>query len=308
MDPAAEKPSGTVRLFAFSGINVYVHWSWAVVGLLELQWRADVYDSLIWNAIEYVAIFVLVLLHEFGHALACRSGGGKAHKILLWPLGGVAYVQPPPRPGAVLWSIFAGPLVNILLLPVTIGAVFAVAAVAPDASTDLQHAVLAIAFINLVLLVFNLLPIYPLDGGQIVHALLWFVIGRERSLLVAASIGLVASVAGGLAAVLLLQDLWIGAIAVYAAWRSWVGLSVARRRMELLAAPRHEGRECPACKEPPVRGLLVRCAEGHSFDPFDTEGSCPQCGIVVDAMPCLLCAERSPMRAWRPSERPGPLS
>ena len=62
-----------------------------------------------------------MLTHEFGHALACRSVGGTADNIMLWPLGGVAYVNPPQRPGATLWSIAAGPLVNVALaLPLTV--------------------------------------------------------------------------------------------------------------------------------------------------------------------------------------------
>src|SRR6202035_248478 len=67
---------------------------------------------------EYLALFLIVMIHEFGHALACRQVGGTANQIVLWPLGGVAYVDPPPRPGAMLWSIAAGPLVNVALLPV----------------------------------------------------------------------------------------------------------------------------------------------------------------------------------------------
>ena len=59
-----------------------------------------------------------MLTHEFGHQLACRSVGGQTHDIVLWPLGGVAYVTPPQRPGAQLWSIAAGPLVNVVLVPV----------------------------------------------------------------------------------------------------------------------------------------------------------------------------------------------
>src|SRR5579864_5360255 len=58
----------------------------------------------------------VVLLHEYGHALACRQVGGTADRIVLWPLGGVAYVNPPPRAAATLWSIAAGPLVNVALL------------------------------------------------------------------------------------------------------------------------------------------------------------------------------------------------
>ena len=74
--------------------------------------------------LECLALFVIVLLHEFGHALACRQVGGQANQIVLWPLGGVAYVAPPPRPGPTLWSIAAGPLVNVALTPV-LGGVWA---------------------------------------------------------------------------------------------------------------------------------------------------------------------------------------
>src|ERR1700740_1386716 len=118
--------------------------------------------------LEYLALFLIVMLHEFGHALACRQVGGIANQIVLWPLGGVAYVNPPPRVGATLWSIAAGPLVNVVLVPMlwvachtmrTLG----MAQTAPDAF-QLVRAVFAI---NLGLLIFNVLPVYPLDGGQI---------------------------------------------------------------------------------------------------------------------------------------------
>ena len=78
--------------------------------------RKGSYSSLGWNGLEYLSLFVIVLLHEFGHAMACRQTGGTANRILLWPLGGVAYVNPPKRPGANLWSTAAGPLVNLALL------------------------------------------------------------------------------------------------------------------------------------------------------------------------------------------------
>src|SRR5438270_144650 len=97
-------------------------------------------------------------MHEFGHALACRQVGGKADRIMLWPLGGVAFVQPPPRPGALLWSIAAGPLVNVVLVPFTaMAVVFASLAGWNDVYPDLAHFLFSIALINLGLLVFNLL-------------------------------------------------------------------------------------------------------------------------------------------------------
>src|SRR6516165_8940743 len=153
--------AGSFPLFRVAGIQVYVHWAWLLVA--------------------YLAIFGIVLLHEFGHALACRQVGGEANRIVLWALGGAAFVQPPPRPGAHLWCIAAGPLVNVILVPVTGAAFwFAHRAGLGNEYPDFEHFLLSIAVINVFPLIFNLLPIYPLDGGRILQALLWFVIGQAR--------------------------------------------------------------------------------------------------------------------------------
>src|SRR4030081_549557 len=148
---------GSIRLFHFSGIDVFLHWSWFLVAAYEIQNRSGRYSSITWNIAEYLALFLIVTLHEFGHALACRQVGGKANQIVLWPLGGVAYVDPPPRPGATLWSIAAGPWVNVVLLPIlsTLGMLnrsLGWAEAMPNA-----HALLrAVWFINLGLLIFNM--------------------------------------------------------------------------------------------------------------------------------------------------------
>src|SRR5580698_7307726 len=109
---------GSFKLFTLAGIGVYVHWLWFVMAVVSFQSRTHVYSSLIWNVAEYLSLFLIVLIHEFGHQLACRSVGGQTHDIVLWFLGGVAYVSPPPRPSAELWSIAAGPLVNVVLIPI----------------------------------------------------------------------------------------------------------------------------------------------------------------------------------------------
>jgi Zn-dependent protease len=117
--------NGAIRIFRLFGIDVFLHWSWFLIVLYDIQSRASVYNnSYGWNALETLSLFGIVLLHEFGHALACRQVGGKANQIILWPLGGVAYVSPPQRPGAMLWSIAAGPLVNVILVPITFGVLF----------------------------------------------------------------------------------------------------------------------------------------------------------------------------------------
>src|SRR5213080_2703235 len=115
---------GSIHLFRIAGVDVFLHWSWFLVAAFEISGRTRTYSSLSWNILEYLALFSIVLLHEYGHALACRQVGGIANRIVLWPLGGVAYVDPPPRPGAALWSIAAGPLVNVVLLGVSAALAF----------------------------------------------------------------------------------------------------------------------------------------------------------------------------------------
>ncbi|HLJ24802.1 MAG TPA: hypothetical protein VKT71_11890, partial [Candidatus Acidoferrales bacterium] len=82
----------SIRLFRLHGIQVGLHWSWFLVAVYEISGRERAYSSITWNILEYLALFLIVLLHEFGHALACRQVGGIADQIVLWPLGGVAYV------------------------------------------------------------------------------------------------------------------------------------------------------------------------------------------------------------------------
>src|SRR5271157_4323202 len=224
--PSAGK--GSIHLFRFSGIDVFLHWSWFLVAVFEINGRTRSYSSLAWNVLEYLALFLIVTLHEFGHSLACRQVGGQANQIVLWPLGGVAYVDPPPRPGATLWSIAAGPLVNVALLPFLYG-IFLQSKGQGWAHTmpDLYKLVVAVLTINVVLLVFNILPIYPLDGGQILRSLLWFVLGRARSLMVATILGFV-GVAAFIVLAVYIHSAWFGVLGVFMLMNCWGGLRHAQ--------------------------------------------------------------------------------
>src|SRR3954469_703721 len=238
--------NGAIRLFRFSGISVYLHWSWFVIAVLRYQWlkAAGGYDSPVYYIFEILALFGIVLLHEFGHSLACRQVGGVANRIVLWPLGGVAYVQPPPRPGANLWSIAAGPLVNVVLFPILVGLTYATAV--PGGSSDVHLLFRSVAYINFGLLVFNILPIYPLDGGQILRSLLWFVRGPARSLMVATIVGF-AGIIGVIGLGIVQGSAWIIAIAVFMLLNCWAGLQSARAMLRVTNAPRRESAHCPAC-------------------------------------------------------------
>jgi Zn-dependent protease len=220
--------SGSLPLFRFRGIAVSVHWSWFLVALYELQTRHGLYRSPVWNVYEYLALFGIVLLHEFGHSLACRQTGGQADTIVLWPLGGVAFVNPPQRAGAQLWSIAAGPLVNVALLPLFAGLnALAESGHWRDTAPDFVRFLGEVAWINRGLLIFNILPIYPLDGGQILRSLLWFPFGRARSLLVATSLGFLGVAYLGWQAVQQ-GSLWFGVLAYFMGTQCLNGFRYAR--------------------------------------------------------------------------------
>ncbi len=289
---------GSIHLFRYSGIDVFLHWSWFVVAAIEIQ-RTGRYSSLTWNVLEYLAIFVIVTLHEFGHALACRQVGGRADRIVLWPLGGVAYVDPPPRPGATLWSIAAGPLVNVALFPVLLG-VFLLARSLGWATTtpDLYTLAKWVLIIDVGLFAFNILPIYPLDGGQILRSLLWFVLGRARSLMVATVLGLI-GVAGFIGLALWRQDVWLGAIAVFMLMNCWGGLQHARALLRFAKLPRRDGFACPRCKTAPPVGEYWKCGHcGQPFDTFQTRAACPHCAAQFAQTKCLDCGALHPMNDW----------
>jgi len=220
--------NGAIRLFRFAGIQVYVHWSWFLGLAWFMQGRYDDRVEVAWRLAECLTLFAIVLMHEFGHALACRSVGGRAEHIVLWPLGGVAYVAPPVRPGAVLWSIAAGPLVNVVLFPIFFAADFFM----QHSAFGLMHPGMAeyfstLYFINTMLLVFNLMPIYPLDGGQIFQSLLWFFLGQSKSLKIASVVGILGAI-GLMVWAIFHFSLWLIIVAFFLMEQAMLGFRYAR--------------------------------------------------------------------------------
>ena len=290
---------GSVKLFRLLGIDVYLHWAW-FVAFIYFTSRPHAYSNYGWSALEILSLFLIVLTHEFGHALACRSVGGQANLIVLWPLGGVAYVNPPQRAGAQLWSIAAGPLVNVALFPILLGLYYWGGNHGwPDAFPDAFLLLKNVAIINTVLLVFNLMPVYPLDGGQILRSILWFLFGRANSLMAASVIGFI-GVAGLILLALYAGSVWMGIMAVFILMNCWGGLKQAQALAKLAKIPRREGFACPSCKTAPPLGALWRCGQcGNAFDTFATNAACPQCGTHYNLTQCLDCGTRSAMSEWQ---------
>ena len=283
---------------------MHVHWSWFVVAFYSISTRVPNYATPVWGVLEYLVLFLIVLMHEFGHAMACRQVGGRADQIVLWPLGGIAYVAPPSRPGATLWSIAAGPLVNVALVPVLFGIFYAArAAGAFVHSEDLYAFLRALIVMDVSLLAFNLLPIYPLDGGQILRSLLWYPLGKARSLMTATVVGFI----GGLALVAVavwLQSVWIGIMTVFLLSNCWRSFQSAQALRQVEQLPRRPEFACPVCHVSPPLGNYWLCPQcRRPFDPFATAAQCPQCQATLELLTCPDCGSARGLRAWDASIR-----
>jgi Zn-dependent protease len=290
---------GSIRLFRFAGIDLFLHWSWFLVAVYEINGRSRTYTSVTWNVVEYLGLFFIIMLHEFGHALACRQVGGTADRIVLWPLGGVAYVNPPQRPGATLWSIAAGPLVNVAFVFIFMGLGMLNRMNGwENANPNLHPLLHSLAWINLGLLIFNLLPVYPLDGGQILRSLLWFVLGRARSLMAAVVVGFL-GVAGLIGLAVWMRSVWFGLIAAFILMNCWNGLKQAQALARLAKLPRTPGFACPSCHTPPPVGAFWKCNQcGQPFDTFQSRAVCPNCKAQFEKTVCLDCRAVNPMSKW----------
>ncbi len=206
------------RLFA---INIRVHIVFvlcaAFILLQEIPKEGSEYSPS-WGRIlidvlgTYGLLFLIVLLHELGHCFGARHVGGEADEILLWPLGGLAMVSPPHTPSAHMITTLAGPMVNVVLCAISsavlvlwIGSLGAVPwnplyPFSPVGLTSIptmntaQLWVIRFFGLNYMLLLFNLLPIFPFDGGRIVQAWLWAKRDYESSMLIATGTGMVAAI------------------------------------------------------------------------------------------------------------------
>jgi len=138
-----------------------------------------------------VAVFVAVLLHELGHALVALRQGARVRAITLMVLGGVTEIDhDDARPSEALWMAFAGPLVNLVLAAVSLGAARL------PLGVDLHAFCLLFGLINLFLAAFNLIPAFPLDGGRMLKAALRFKLPEETATRVAAGLGRALAVLG----------------------------------------------------------------------------------------------------------------
>jgi Zn-dependent protease len=194
---------GSITLFHVRGIRIAVDWSWFLILFLVIFWMSNFYDELLGNSASATTPFILavasaagffgsILLHELGHALVATRNGIGISSIQLWIFGGMARMdREADGPGVEARVALAGPAVTgLIFVALMVGGIlgggwheFSHAALIE--STSGASGVLAmmawLASINLLLLVFNLLPAFPMDGGRVARAIAWRVTGDRNA-------------------------------------------------------------------------------------------------------------------------------
>jgi Zn-dependent protease len=175
-----KKIFSSFKIFKIFGVDVKLHWSWGLIFFLFIDF-GDPISQILVSALTVVMLFTFVLIHEFGHIFAARKYGVGCKGVNLNILGGVAMLDDGMEkltPKQDLWMTFAGPLTNLvsfLLLVPFIGMVFiGDDGVVIDSETIgiWQMFYVMALMVNLMMFLFNLLPIYPMDGGRLLRSVL----------------------------------------------------------------------------------------------------------------------------------------
>lgn len=221
--------SSSLQLGRFAGIRVQIHWTfWLLflfIAFLVFS-NQGTWTDLLWHSIFIVGLFFCVVLHEFGHALTAKKFGIDTRSITLLPIGGLASLKKiPDNPTEEFLVAIAGPAVNVVIALILALVVPVESYTGMDAEA-LQEELSMITgnniffyllTANIALVLFNLIPAFPMDGGRIFRALLSMKMGRIRATQIAASLGKI------LALVFFLYGLFYGIILSVIAVFVWFG-------------------------------------------------------------------------------------
>ncbi len=185
----------SLKLGKLLGIDVYLHFTFLLLlaFLGVYYWRAthDVGAAL--SGVAFVvALFGCVVLHELGHALMARRYGILTRDITLLPIGGIARLaRMPEKPMQELWVALAGPAVNVVIAILLLVGLAVTGGFTPVEELGVTGGSFwqRLMGLNLVLVAFNLLPAFPMDGGRVLRALLAMRLGRRRATVIAAKVG-----------------------------------------------------------------------------------------------------------------------
>lgn len=217
--------NGTIQLIRIFKIPVKIHWSFALL-LIYIAYAGFSQDlglqGTLWYSLFVLCLFTCVVMHEFGHALTARRYGVDTVDIILLPIGGVARLtRLPQKPIHELLIALAGPMVNVIIASIlaillwfTRENPFEIIGNDATIYTHSSNFIPLLLLLNITLVVFNMIPAFPMDGGRVLRALLTLKAGRLKATRVASVIGQILAVAFGVFAVI--EGQWtLGLIGVF---------------------------------------------------------------------------------------------
>jgi Zn-dependent protease/CBS domain-containing protein len=224
------------KIGRFAGIDVYMHFTF----LLLVSWVALIHwqqgrsiAAAVAGVVFILAVFMCVILHEFGHALTARRYGINPRDIILWPIGGLARLERiPTQPLQELWVALAGPAVNVVI---TIGLFVwlnLTASLEPLQAMTLTTGPFLerIMAVNIFLVAFNMIPAFPMDGGRVLRAILATRKDYGRATQIAAAIGQAIAVIFGFV------GLFYNPLLLFIAFFVWIGASQEASMAQLRSA------------------------------------------------------------------------
>ena len=187
-----------LKIGRFFSIDLFVHWSFIALPIYAF-YRWKIQAGMDWGRFGMTllvisAVFLFVILHEYGHALAARYFGVKTVDILITPIGGLARLERmPKRPIEEFMITLAGPMVNLVLAG--IGAVVVLLLGGgfgwDDITGSVAGAIGLLVWLNLFLFGFNMIPAFPMDGGRLLRSTLHFFVSHWRATQIATWVGIV---------------------------------------------------------------------------------------------------------------------
>ena len=225
----------STKVGKLAGIDVYIHFTF----FLLLAWIAFIYynqgqslSAALAGVMFILVVFACVVLHELGHALTARRYGITTRDIILLPIGGVARLEKmPDKPMQELWVALAGPAVNIVIAGTLAAYLYVSDSFTPisqlsSASVSVVERIMAV---NIFLVVFNMVPAFPMDGGRVLRALLATRLPYLKATQFAATLG------QGIAVLFAIVGLFYNPLLLFIAFFVWIGAAQETRLTQMKA-------------------------------------------------------------------------